>query len=348
MAVLPQLHDPHKYRPCTWDLKSDAAGRAYWLDLFHWHLDAVLVPLIQDVYAPPSAALAALRKDYAATYNQVAQDPSAFDRIDVLLFTSLRHQVLTRHGFDDPFQHVKTRANEAALDLLPAIVSEIDTTAGDAQCDLLIRGLMAGNIFDLGSRATIQRHADGQTAFRETRQTQRPRPWWMDDVDAWHARWQQRPYCHAVFFVDNAGGDILLGNLPLVRWMLTHDTRVTLAANSAPALNDILASELPDLLARATEHDELLRATYASDQLRILATGSDTPLIDLTLLDESFVAAVADADLIMLHGMGRAIESNFHAAFTCDTTWSAVLKDEAVARHIGAELFDCVFRFHPA
>jgi type II pantothenate kinase len=71
-------------------------------------------------------------------------------------------------------------------------------------------------------------------------------------------------------------------------------------------------------------------------------------LIDLTRLSADFVAATRDADLLMLHGMGRAIESNFHVRFGCDTLWSAVIKDEAVARRAGGKLFDCVFRFEAA
>jgi hypothetical protein len=52
-----------------------------------------------------------------------------------------------------------------------------------------------------------------------------------------------------------------------------------------------------------------------------------------------------DADLIVLLGMARAIESNYGAHFRVDALWSAVLKDQAMARHMGGDLFDCVFRF---
>jgi hypothetical protein len=60
------------------------------------------------------------------------------------------------------------------------------------------------------------------------------------------------------------------------------------------------------------------------------------------------VSATQDADLVWLHGMGRAIESNLYARFTCDAAWTGVLKDDEVATRMGGKLFDCVFRFRPA
>jgi type II pantothenate kinase len=213
---------------------------------------------------------------------------------------------------------------------------------------MLARGLMAGNLFDLGSRATVASEAEANAEFLRTRDRQPPRPWFRDNVDRWWQRWDDRPYRHAVCFVDNAGGDIVLGCLPLARWMLAHEVRVTLAANTGPALNDITATELTPLLARCAATDPCLTAALRDGRLMVAATGSTTPLLDLTDLNADFVALTADADLIHLHGMGRGIESNFHVPFTCDTLTTAVLKDEAVATHLGGGVFDCVFRFEPA
>ena len=52
--------------------------------------------------------------------------------------------------------------------------------------------------------------------------------------------------------------------------------------------------------------------------------------------------------MFVLEGMGRAIESNFDAAFTVDCLQLALLKDPRVAAHIvGAELYDCVCKYTP-
>lgn len=349
MACLAQLAEPENYRPCDWDLKADAAGRAYWVGLFRWHLDEVLLPLIREEYADaPADRLAAFRHDYLARFDSIESHPERYHRLDILMFTELREELLTPHGFDDPFRGIKRRENQTALALLPDVLAELDGTDRSQRQELLTLGLMAGNIFDLGSAATVARHRDGQAAFREARAALPPRPWLHDDVASWWQRWETGPpYQHVLFFVDNAGSDIALGCLPLVREMLGDQTRVTLAANSAPALNDITAAELEPLLASCADRDSRLATALSQGRLRVLASGCRAPLLDLTRLSSELVGATADADLIVLHGMGRAIESNFHAAFRCDTLWTAVLKDLAVAARVGGQLFDCIFRFRP-
>lgn len=265
------------------------------------------------------------------------------------MLTELRAEVQVRHGFDDPFRGFKRRENDAALELLPGVLAELDAAAPDQQREMLVFGLMAGNIVDLGSRATVTRFREGNTAFRQTRAAQPPRPWHRDDVAAWWERWNTGPgYRHVVVFVDNAGGDLVLGCLPLAHWMLEAGACVTLAANTGPALNDITAAELEPLLERCARLDAPLAAATREGRLRPVATGSRAPLLDLTRLSAECVAATRGADLVMLHGMGRAVESNFRVRFHCGALWTAVLKDEAVAARIGGRLFDCVFRFKSA
>lgn len=346
MTRLKQLLEPD-YRPCEWDLKRDAAGRAYWTDLFRWHLDRVLAPLIKTEYAQTGAEqLAAFEADYRARFDEIDARPESFDRLDVLFFTHMRREVCIRHGFADPFATVKQHANEAALKLLPGVLAEMDAADEAARRELLVRGLMAGNVFDLGSRATADRPDDGNAAFRQTRARQPARPWRFDDVDAWWRRWdEQGGYQHVVFFVDNAGGDTLLGCLPWARWMIATGARVTLAANTGPALNDVTASELRPLVQQCAEMDAALRAALDRGRLDVQATGCVTPLIDLAALNAPFVEHVTDADLMILHGMGRGVESNFAVQLSCDALHTAVLKDEAVAARAGGRVFDCVFRF---
>jgi uncharacterized protein with ATP-grasp and redox domains len=350
MAVLRQLTDAETYRPCDWDLGLDAEGRSYWLELFRWHFDAVVRPILVEEHPElPAERLDALRSEYWSRLDDIERHPQRWTPLDVLRLTELRREYERRFGFDDPFRAIKQRENEAALELLPGLLSELDAATPDRQRDLLVQGLMAGNIFDLGSIATIKRHRDGETAFRQTRASQPARPWFQDDVDAWWRRWQrQAAYTHAIVFVDNAGSDILLGIVPLARWMLARGTRVTLAANSEAALNDITADELMPLVERVGALDGAIGQALVRHRLRVSATGSQVPLLDLMRLDEDFVARTADADLVILHGMGRSVESNRRARFACDALWSAVLKDERVAAHVGGKLYDCIFRFSPA
>jgi type II pantothenate kinase len=148
-----------------------------------------------------------------------------------------------------------------------------------------------------------------------------------------------------VFFVDNSGCDIVLGVLPLIRWMLRHGARVTLGANSGPALNDVLHDELVPLIEHVSTLDAPIRDAWDDGRLFCVATGNELPVIDLTQLDEQFIAHVADADLVVLEGMGRAIETNYDAEFTCPVFRLASLKDAGVAARRGGRMFDCVARF---
>ncbi|KAJ4840212.1 Pantothenate kinase 2, mitochondrial [Turnera subulata] len=49
------------------------------------------------------------------------------------------------------------------------------------------------------------------------------------------------------------GADVILGMLPLARELLRRGTEVVLVANSLPALNDVTAMELPDIVAEAAK-----------------------------------------------------------------------------------------------
>ncbi len=350
MPPLAQLLDPDQYRPCDWDLRADAAGREYWLGLFRWHLDAVMLPMLREEYPDcPADRLAAYRTDYLTRFDDIARRPEQYQRLDVLHFTLVRHAAQTAHGFHDPFLSLKRRETQTAVALLPGLLADLDAAEPAARRELLLRGLLAGNIFDLGSRAAVDRYRRGLAEFGLTRESLPARPWRWDDTDTWWSRLDTgRQYRHAVMFVDNAGADIVLGCLPWVRELLRAGTKVTLAANREPALNDITAPELAELVPQCARLDTVLAAALADERLTVASTGSAAPLLDLRDLEPAFVAQTRDADLIHLHGMGRAVESNSEARFYCDCLRSAVLKDEAVAKRLGAQVFDCVFRYTAA
>ena len=93
--------------------------------------------------------------------------------------------------------------------------------------------------------------------------------------------------------------------------------------------------------------DEDLAALVSGEMFEVVSTGNDLPLIDLSNVTDELNLAAADADLVILEGMGRAIESNLDAKFTVDTLHLALLKDEAVAARVGGQLYDCVCKYTP-
>ena len=136
-------------------------------------------------------------------------------------------------------------------------------------------------------------------------------------------------YAKACLFVDNAGSDVVLGMLVLARELLKAGTRVVLAANELPNINDVTADELALMftpLAGPSIEDEILRDAAADGNLSVVSTGSDLPVIDLSDLSPECVQSTTDCDLIVLEGMGRGIETNLLAQFHCDALNIGMIK----------------------
>ena len=113
-------------------------------------------------------------------------------------------------------------------------------------------------------------------------------------------------YRKAIYFVDNAGGDVVLGAIPFARHLANEGCAVVLAANDEPALNDVLVDELREILEIAAKSDEQLAGHVQEGRISAVGTGCDCPLIDLAAVSEECNVAAADCDLVILEGMGRA------------------------------------------
>ncbi len=151
-----------------------------------------------------------------------------------------------------------------------------------------------------------------------------------------------------MFFCDNAGPDIMLGVIPFCRWLAKRGTRVLIAANHLPALNDITAPELTALLPRLQLLDPTLDALVKEGRMGVIDSGNGVPLIDLRLVSEEVNRHAPETDLLILEGMGRAVETNLEAKFTVDSLKLAMIKDEMVARRRGGKNFDTICRFDRA
>ena len=107
-------------------------------------------------------------------------------------------------------------------------------------------------------------------------------------------------------------------------------------------------SEPPAPAAPAPPTSTTKAAPLAPAPITGVASGNSAPLIDLTEVSEELNAAADSADLLILEGMGRSVESNFDARFAVDTAKLALLKDARVAERIGGKLFEIVCKFEPA
>jgi len=76
-----------------------------------------------------------------------------------------------------------------------------------------------------------------------------------------------------------------------------------------------------------------------------ISSGTGEPLIDLSMVSPQLNEAARDADLLILEGMGRGVETNLDAEFICDSAKLAMIKDPAVAKRHGGKVFDVICRY---
>ncbi|KAG9141760.1 hypothetical protein Leryth_018134 [Lithospermum erythrorhizon] len=278
-----------------------------------------------------------------------------FSHIPGKLLCRLREQVLREVGFRDIFKKVKDEENTNAISLFADVVHLSDAIEDEAKrMENLIRGIFAGNIFDLGSAQLAELFSKDGMSFLASCQNIVPRPWVIDDMDSFISKWERKPWKKAVIFIDNSGADIILGIMPFTRELLRHGTQVVLAANELPSINDVTYLELVDIIAKLKDADGKL-AGVETTNLFIANSGfwtstynlyNDLPVIDLSSVSQELAYLASDADLVIMEGMGRGIETNLYAQFKCDSLKIGMVKHPEVAQFLGGRLYDCVFKYN--
>ncbi|KAF9676411.1 hypothetical protein SADUNF_Sadunf09G0135700 [Salix dunnii] len=258
----------------------------------------------------------------------------------------LREIILRELGFVDIFKRVKDEENAKAISLFKDVVQLNDAIEDDPKrLENLVRGIFAGNIFDLGSAELAEVFSKDGMSFLASCQNLVPRPWVIDDLDAFKVKWSKKSWKKVVIFVDNSGADIILGILPFARELLRHGTQVVLAANDMPSINDVTYTELIEIIAKLKDENGQLMGVDTSNLL-IANSGNDLPVIDLTRVSQVLAYLASDADLVVLEGMGRGIETNLYAQFKCDSLKIGMVKHPEVAQFLGGRLYDCVFKYN--
>ena len=389
LAALPQLV-VEGYRATTFDYDPPAdadpstrVGKEKWIAVFRASIPEFSRRAASD---PRVADASALARRFAASFDADLDRVASGDHASlfegaptVLKLCGLRDRALRDLGFEDCFLDVKTAENAKALATLPSVLREIDAIRDPgARIEALVRGVFAGNVFDLGAAASAARHEDGDGGFEATRAGLRRRPWCVDHLDAFRDAWLEcataettrdvvsdvvsfpSPWKKCVLFVDNAGADVVLGMLPLCRELLRGGAEVVLAANERPSINDVTARELRALLPRVAEaerarhvfnenenvfNENVFRRALDTNTLVVVSSGSDLPVIDLSRVSAELVDAARGADLVVLEGMGRGIETNLFARFACDALNLGMVKHPEVAQCLRGTLYDCVCRF---
>ncbi|BFI31343.1 type II pantothenate kinase [Marchantia polymorpha subsp. ruderalis] len=380
LEVFPLLADPDKYEPNTVDL-SDSVEREYWFNILANHLP----DLVEKAVASEGATSDAKRRGdafaqaFRAHLARLSEEPAAYGKLGLANIFEMREECLREFHFTDAYRAIKERENEAALAVLPDLLSELDSKTPNDRILALIEGILAANIFDWGSKACLELYREGTIIeiYKMSRDKMQ-RPWRVDDFDLFKKRWigeegaiTPKPHKRALLFVDNSGADIMLGMLPFARELLRRGTEVVLVANSLPAINDLVAAELPAIIAAAAKHCDILRkaaeaggllfglpSTSDNDSqecqngsvppLFVVANGSGSPCIDFRQISSEVADLAKSADLVVLEGMGRALHTNYKAKFKCDVLKLAMIKNQRLAEQlVGGKIYDCVCRYDP-
>lgn len=343
------------YRACTipYRFPSDNPRKATpteiaWIELFANSIPSFKKRAEDDETVPDAKVRA---EKFAQRYGEILEDmkkdpESHGGPPDCILLCRLREQVLRELGFRDIFKKVKDEENAKAVSLFGSVVSLNDAIEDPVKrVENLVRGILAGNIFDLGSAQLAEVFSKDGMSFLASCQNLVPRPWVIDDLETFKLKWSKKSWKKAIIFVDNSGADIILGILPLARELLRRGTQVVLAANELPSINDVTYTELFEIISKLKDENGQLMGVDIS-KLLIANSGNDLPVIDLTRVSQELAYLASDADLVLLEGMGRGIETNLYAQFKCDSIKIGMVKHSEVAQFLGGRLYDCVFKYN--
>jgi uncharacterized protein with ATP-grasp and redox domains len=349
MARFRLLKDPDNYVLYDWDLVQDPESLAYWFEHFEGQFKQALKCAADrygsEIDGPERIAASQEHFDRILAHLHLHPDSLPGGKLGVYDICRLREVALREHGIGDPFACLKARENRLAIDCYPRTIESYASLTGRDKWLALARGVFAGNLFDVGSPAGMEA-PDVPPDFFRSIDNVKPRPWLFDDFDEFHAKigvWKK-----AVVFIDNAGSDFILGLMPLVKELAIGGTSIVLAANELPSLNDLTATEAQTCLDELISIDPELADLAATGKFEVVSSGNDLPLIDLTHISDELDAAADRADLVILEGMGRGVESNLDTVFNVDALHMAVLKDTQVTKHVGGQLLDCIFKYDRA
>ncbi|CAB1314909.1 unnamed protein product [Coregonus sp. 'balchen'] len=350
LVNLPLLQDPSSYIPDTVDLSEDALAREYWLYCFEEALDGVVKRAVASQPDLPEAIERAekFRHKYQHKLQTLRHQPFAYGSLTVRSLLDTREHCLNEFNFPDPYSKIKQGENDMALKYFQKAVKSLEELSWEQRQFALVRGLLAGNVFDWGAKAVSDvLESDPEFGFEHAKLQLEERPWLVDAYDQWLERLKGPPHKCALFFVDNSGIDIILGVFPFVRELLCRGTEVVLASNSSPALNDVTNSELQILTERIAAMDSVIQSAVKEDRLTLVQSGSSSPCLDLSRLDKVLAGVVRErhTDLVIIEGMGRAIHTNYYAMLSCESLKMAVIKNSWLADRLGGKLFSVVFKY---
>ncbi|OMH81380.1 Pantothenate kinase 2 [Zancudomyces culisetae] len=311
----------------------------------------------------PSDRLLEFKNLFSSRLDTLLHEPAAYGKLTIRSILNLKEQCLQICGFRDLFFEIKQKETNDAIAVLPGLLSQLDQITDRRELvKTLLDRMIVGNMFDWGSTEISSLMVNHAMSFENAKskiiynQKLNNSDKLADKLAAHSSSsshgdndsYDHAVYNQAVIFVDNAGADLVLGVIPFARFLLRCGTKVILAANSLPSVNDITCPELTDLVLKIAEFDSTFQKSIENGNLQVCPTGSQGPCLDLSRLDERLVNRCPDADFIVIVGMGRAIHTNYHATFNVDCLKVAVFKSRLAAGAMGVDLYTGLCKFTPA
>ncbi|XP_054744256.1 4'-phosphopantetheine phosphatase [Anastrepha obliqua] len=353
------LRDPGSYRPDTIDLNTDKDAASYWFPCFRDLIAKFATQAAESQCQTDGTAIERaenFRKSYLKKLDEYQRKIENNATNNVVLgireLLELNETQLRLFGFPDPWHQQKQLENTAAIAALKKRFEELDDIDDNAlRWTELVRGVLAGNMFDWGAQAvTSILQQDSNFGLHAALDRIEKRPWLIDNLDAWLARMCGNVHKCALIFVDNSGVDVVLGILPFVRALLQRGTKVLLCANTEPSLNDVTSRELANLLDNCCTHCSVLEQAWQDQRLLVYANGQRGPCLDMRTLPTELCEAIQkhETDLLVIEGMGRALHTNLYAKFNCETLKLAVIKNKWLAEHLGGDTFAVICKYEGA
>ncbi|XP_022647683.1 pantothenate kinase 4-like [Varroa destructor] len=372
LVICPLLATPDIYVPDREDLVENGQAREYWLTTLWKSMDSVCAKAARSwpdmPHVTTKSNVAMLR--YRQIIEYLWQHPSTFGPLSVRSLLDMREQCLVQCGFVDPFMKEKKQEVTEALSLLSTLVRGLDNQDVEERWNNLTLGILQGNVFDYGAQAVVNERREAQEqnihfGFANVRDRIQMAKCVQGSRAAWISRMKDNaapPYRRVAIFIDNCGFDLVLGVIPFARELLKcQQTSVILCANSRPALNDVTIEELKIISPQIAVVDQLWRQAVEEGRVELVDSGQGSPCLDLTRINSYTAETLADCDLLIIEGMGRAIHTNYllsdayekrtseylrmRTDFTCDSIRAAVLKTPFVAESLGGRIYDYVFYF---
>ncbi|XP_050497779.1 4'-phosphopantetheine phosphatase isoform X2 [Diabrotica virgifera virgifera] len=351
--VCPLLKNPERYNPDTLNLVENLQARNYWLPC----LEQMVKKFVSKAqYLHPDDPKATEKaevcyQDFHNLLEQLTSDPNILKPLSVRTLLEFNENNLRSKYFKDAWLVQKENESTNALSQFKSRIKQIDSIKDfHSRWFEIIQGVLAGNVFDWGAKIVIDilESNKGNFGFDEATKTIQKRPWFSDKLDEFVDKLKVKPYKTCIIFVDNSGYDFVLGILPLAREFLSQGTKVVLTANSYPALNDVTFQELNIYCKKAADYCKIFERSLFNGKLVTVENGQKGPCLDLADLSAELCECMKSADLVIIEGMARAVHTNLYTKLTVDCLKLAVLKNEWLARNLGAEKFSVICDFDSA